>query len=64
MEALARLAQESPYPSTKEASLMARGVSLEQSRQASSQREEGEEVAVTQKAHSSLYLHVGSNPLL
>ena len=40
-EALQRLAQESPFPSTREASLMARGVSLEQSRQTSSQSEGG-----------------------
>ena len=40
-ETLQKLAQESPFPSTKEASLMARGVSLEQSRQGSTQREGG-----------------------
>ena len=36
-ESLRRLAEESPYPSTREAALMARGVSLKQSRQARSE---------------------------
>ena len=38
---LQKLAQESPFPSTREAGLMARGVNLEQSRQGPTRSEEG-----------------------
>ena len=38
-EALQRLAEESPFPSTREAAMMARGVSLQQSRERDSERE-------------------------
>ena len=41
-ETLQKLAKDSPFPTTKEASMMARGVSLEQSRQKPTRSEDGD----------------------